>query len=61
LIGRDDQIDLMAGGLKGLHRLGGIADKLMLRTGGCSGCQLVGTCRVCRPLAKRYQETTITC
>jgi MoaA/NifB/PqqE/SkfB family radical SAM enzyme len=55
-IGRDDQIDLMAEGLDGLHRLGGIADHLMLRTGGCSGCQLAGTCRVCRPLAKRYQE-----
>jgi MoaA/NifB/PqqE/SkfB family radical SAM enzyme len=55
-IGRDDQIDLMAEGLEGLHRLGGIADQLMLRTGGCSGCQLAGTCRVCRPLAKRYQE-----
>jgi MoaA/NifB/PqqE/SkfB family radical SAM enzyme len=55
-IGRDDQIDLMAEGLEGLYRLGGIADQLMLRTGGCSGCQLAGTCRVCRPLAKRYQE-----
>jgi len=55
-IGRDDQVDLMAEGLDGLRSLGGIADKLMLRTGGCSGCQLSGTCRVCRPLAKRYQE-----
>jgi MoaA/NifB/PqqE/SkfB family radical SAM enzyme len=55
-IGRDDQVDLMAEGLDGLHRLGGIADQLMLRTGGCSGCQLAGTCRVCRPLAKRFQE-----
>lgn len=33
-----------------------IADRLQLRTGGCSGCQLAGTCRVCRPLAKQYQE-----
>jgi len=55
-IGRDDQVDLMAEGLDGLRRLGGIADQLMLRTGGCSGCQLAGTCRVCRPLAKRFQE-----
>ena len=55
-VGRDDQIDLMREGLDGLRRLGGIADKLMLRTGGCSGCQLAGTCRVCRPLAKQYQE-----
>ncbi len=55
-IGRDDQVDLMAEGLDGLRRLGGIADQFMLRTGGCSGCQLAGTCRVCRPLAKRFQE-----
>jgi MoaA/NifB/PqqE/SkfB family radical SAM enzyme len=55
-IGRDDQVDLMTEGLDGLRRLGGIADRLMLRTGGCSGCQLAGACRVCRPLAKRYQE-----
>lgn len=55
-VGRDDQIDLMREGLEGLRRLGGIADKLMLRTGGCSGCQLAGTCRVCRPLAKQFQQ-----
>jgi MoaA/NifB/PqqE/SkfB family radical SAM enzyme len=55
-VGRDDQIDLMREGLEGLRRLGGIADSLMLRTGGCSGCQLADTCRVCRPLAKQYQE-----
>jgi MoaA/NifB/PqqE/SkfB family radical SAM enzyme len=55
-IGRDDQVDLMAEGVDGLRRLGDIADRLMLRTGGCSGCQLAGTCRVCRPLAKRFQE-----
>jgi hypothetical protein len=39
-VGRDDQVDLMREGLDGLRRLGGIADQLMLRTGGCSGCQL---------------------
>ncbi|MBO1413508.1 radical SAM protein [Streptomyces sp. FH025] len=55
-VGRDEQIDLMAEGAQGLARLGGIADRLMLRTGGCSGCQLSGNCSVCRPLAKRYQE-----
>jgi hypothetical protein len=43
-------------GVEGLHRLGTIADSLMLRTGGCSGCQLSGTCWTCRPLAKLYQE-----
>ncbi len=55
-VGRDDQINLIREGLPGLRRLGGIADNLMLRTGGCSGCQLAGTCRVCRPLAKQFQE-----
>ncbi|MFE9409857.1 radical SAM protein [Streptomyces sp. NPDC006704] len=55
-IGRDDQINLPAEGIGGLARLGAIADRLMLRTGGCSGCQLSGTCTVCRPLAKHYQE-----
>ncbi|MFJ3673987.1 radical SAM protein [Streptomyces sp. NPDC090106] len=55
-IGRDDQIDLMTEGLDGLRRLGAISDRLMLRTGGCSGCSLSGSCRVCRPLAKVYQE-----
>lgn len=55
-IGRDDQISLPAEGIAGLSRLGEIADRLMLRTGGCSGCQLSGACTVCRPLAKHYQE-----
>jgi hypothetical protein len=55
-IGRDDQISLPGEGIHGLARLGAIADRLMLRTGGCSGCQLSGTCTVCRPMAKQYQE-----
>jgi MoaA/NifB/PqqE/SkfB family radical SAM enzyme len=55
-VGRDPQIDLIAEGIEGLGRLGGIADALMLRTGGCSGCQLSGSCTVCRPLAKLYQH-----
>ncbi|MFD8003837.1 radical SAM protein [Streptomyces mirabilis] len=55
-IGRDDQISLPQEGIEGLARLGSIADRLMLRTGGCSGCQLSGSCTVCRPLAKHFQE-----
>ena len=55
-VSRDDPIDLMAEGLEGLRRLPGISDGLMLRTGGCTGCQLSGSCTVCRPLAKQYQE-----
>jgi MoaA/NifB/PqqE/SkfB family radical SAM enzyme len=55
-VGRDNVIPLIDEGVGGLARLGGVADSLMLRTGGCSGCQLSGTCRVCRPLAKVYQD-----
>lgn len=55
-IGRDEHVSLIDEGLDGLTRLGGIADALQLRTGGCSGCTLSGTCSTCRPLAKLYQE-----
>lgn len=55
-VGREPNIDLVAEGVEGLARLGEIADSLMLRTGGCSGCKLSGTCRVCRPMAKILQE-----
>ncbi|MBW1601364.1 radical SAM protein [Streptomyces sp. JJ66] len=55
-VGRENPINLMAEGLPGLLRLPAIADAQMLRSGGCSGCQLSATCRVCRPLAKAYQE-----
>lgn len=55
-VGRDPNIDLIAEGVTGLARLGRIAESLMLRTGGCSGCKLSGACRVCRPMAKVFQE-----
>lgn len=55
-VGREPNIDLPTEGVAGLARLGSIADSLMLRTGGCSGCQLSDTCRVCRPMAKVFQE-----
>jgi MoaA/NifB/PqqE/SkfB family radical SAM enzyme len=55
-IGRDPSVNLMTEGLTALPRLGNIAESLQLRTGGCSGCTKVGTCRTCRPLAKLYQE-----
>ena len=55
-VARDQQIDLTTEGVAGLGRLGGIADALMLRTGGCSGCKLSEQCSVCRPLAKLYQQ-----
>src|SRR5690606_25709326 len=55
-VGRENPVDLIAEGLDGLLRLPSIADGQMLRTGGCSGCKISGTCRVCRALAKAYQE-----
>ncbi|MGA5008638.1 hypothetical protein ACPCDX_27090 [Streptomyces koyangensis] len=55
-VGRENPVDLVTEGLDGLRRLPRIADAQMLRTGGCGGCLLSGTCRVCRPLAKAYQE-----
>jgi uncharacterized Fe-S cluster-containing radical SAM superfamily protein len=55
-VGRDEQINLITEGVAGLRRLAAISDRLMLRTGGCSGCKISGTCRVCRPMAKQYQE-----
>ncbi|MFS0696346.1 hypothetical protein [Streptomyces nitrosporeus] len=55
-VSRENPVDLMSEGLDGLLRLPGIADAQTLRTGDCGGCRLSGTCRVCRPLAKAYQE-----
>ncbi|MGE5288465.1 MAG: hypothetical protein ACM3ML_14960, partial [Micromonosporaceae bacterium] len=55
-VGRDEQISLLDDGPAALRRLGGIADTLLARTGGCAGCQLSAACTVCRPLAKRYQQ-----
>jgi MoaA/NifB/PqqE/SkfB family radical SAM enzyme len=56
-VGRDPAVDLVAEGFDGLLRLGGIADGLMARTGGCSGCALSETCFTCRPLTRLYQES----
>jgi hypothetical protein len=55
-IGRDNPISLIDEGPQGLARLPGIADAQMLRTGGCTGCTLASTCRVCRPMARVYQQ-----
>ena len=57
-VARDPHIALMQEGIEGLTRLGGIADGLQLRTGGCTGCIFGqnGTCTTCRPMAKLYQE-----
>ncbi|MFL6073119.1 MAG: radical SAM protein [Mycobacteriales bacterium] len=55
-VGRDPQVPLLAEGVAGLARLGGIADRLLLRQGGCSGCTLSGTCGTCMPLANLYRR-----
>lgn len=55
-VARDEQVNLIAEGAAGLRRLAPVADRMMLRTGGCAGCRLSGSCAVCRPLAKLYQE-----
>ncbi len=43
-------------GVDGLRRLGAIADGLLLRRGGCTGCTLSGTCGTCMPLAALYRK-----
>jgi MoaA/NifB/PqqE/SkfB family radical SAM enzyme len=55
-VGRDPQIPLMTEGVDGLARLGGIADGLLLRQGGCSGCTLSGSCGTCMPLVTLYRK-----
>ncbi|MCW2139427.1 radical SAM additional 4Fe4S-binding SPASM domain-containing protein [Actinoplanes cyaneus] len=54
-VGRENPLHLITEGPEALLRLPEIADAQMLRTGGCSGCKLSSTCRVCRPMAKVYQ------
>jgi MoaA/NifB/PqqE/SkfB family radical SAM enzyme len=55
-VGRDPQIPLMDEGLDGLRKLGAVADKLLLRQGGCTGCSLQGSCGTCMPLAALYRK-----
>jgi MoaA/NifB/PqqE/SkfB family radical SAM enzyme len=55
-VGREPNIPLLEEGLGGLRRLGGIADSLLLRQGGCAGCTLQGTCGTCMPLVQLYRK-----
>lgn len=55
-VGRDPQVPLLEEGLPGLARLGGIADRLLLRQGGCAGCGLQGSCGTCMPLVTLYRK-----
>jgi MoaA/NifB/PqqE/SkfB family radical SAM enzyme len=55
-IGREPNIDLLSEGVAGLVRLGEIADRSLLRQGGCTGCALQGTCGTCMPLVQLYRK-----
>ncbi|SET43828.1 radical SAM protein [Nonomuraea wenchangensis] len=55
-IGREPNIDLVAEGPAGMARLGEIADSLLLRQGGCTGCTLQGSCGTCMPLVQLYRK-----
>jgi MoaA/NifB/PqqE/SkfB family radical SAM enzyme len=55
-VGREPNIPLVQEGVQGLARLGAIADQLLMRQGGCTGCQLQGTCGTCMPLVQLYRK-----
>lgn len=55
-IGREPSVDLLAEGTAGLARLGQIADILLRRQGGCTGCTLQSSCGTCMPLAQLYRK-----
>ncbi|GAA4235884.1 hypothetical protein GCM10022254_44170 [Actinomadura meridiana] len=55
-VGREPNIDLITEGVEGLRGLGAIADSLLLRQGGCTGCELQGTCGTCMPLVQLYRK-----
>ena len=55
-IGRDPQVDLIAEGADGLRKLAAVADALVTRHGGCSGCALQKTCGTCMPLASLHRQ-----
>jgi MoaA/NifB/PqqE/SkfB family radical SAM enzyme len=54
-IGREPNISLLDEGVEGLARLGHIADGLLERQGGCTGCGLSSTCGTCMPLVALYR------
>jgi MoaA/NifB/PqqE/SkfB family radical SAM enzyme len=55
-VGREPNIPLVEEGVEGLARLGAIADQLLMRQGGCTGCQLQGSCGTCMPLVQLYRK-----
>jgi uncharacterized Fe-S cluster-containing radical SAM superfamily protein len=55
-VGREPNIALADEGIEGLRRLGVIADHLLGRQGGCTGCMLSARCGTCLPLADKYRQ-----
>lgn len=55
-VSREQQVDLLAEGMDGLRALGGLADHLLTRTGGCACCALSAMCSTCPPLARLHQQ-----
>jgi|GEM_PF-570618 len=55
-VGRDPHISLLDEGTAGLARLGAIADDLLERQGGCTGCTLHATCGTCMPLVTLFRK-----
>jgi MoaA/NifB/PqqE/SkfB family radical SAM enzyme len=55
-VGREPNIALVDEGIEGLYRLGIIADQLLQREGGCTGCTLSAQCGTCMPLAAKYRQ-----
>lgn len=55
-IGRQPSVDIVAEKCEGLARLSSIADGLLDRQGGCTGCALQSTCGTCMPLVQLYRK-----
>lgn len=55
-VGRDPQVNLGEEGPEGLRKLAAVADSLVTRHGGCSGCALQKTCGTCMPLVNLYRQ-----
>lgn len=47
-----------ADGTAGLARLGQIADVLLRRQGGCTGCSMQSSCGTCMPLVQLYRKAS---
>ncbi|WP_433242425.1 radical SAM protein [Actinomadura nitritigenes] len=56
-IGRDPNVDLLAEGVEGLHKINQIAEVELQRAGACVGCGIQSTCGVCPPQVKLYRQS----